>query len=211
MLTSSSLLSSSIQSEALATFLGFALSDDHSSRCFMNMLLGLMSVTNGWPQPACCCQMHNCDEKLVKAALDVRLAQLAAGLLFAGMGLISLTGTMPASWVADKLGRKWTIVPSCVGLSAALALMGATGACCSSTYLQVPMFKLCAVMVSDLGMHGGCHHPWGRSPFGQMLHQLCMVGSIMLLPTYCVSVCCKTGYQLPLSALFALPDQWLAG
>ncbi|KAK9864537.1 hypothetical protein WJX84_006292 [Apatococcus fuscideae] len=61
------------------------------------------------------------------AVSDFGLNTTLLGLLFAGMGLISLMGTMPASWVADKLGRKWTIVPSCVGLAAALALMGATG------------------------------------------------------------------------------------
>lgn len=94
--------------------------------------------------------------KYRKATLAVRLAQSFAGLLFAGMGLISLTGTMPASWVADKLGRKWTIVPSCVGLSAALALMGATGAFYSLVYLQLPTFPFCAVLVSDSSVHGRC-------------------------------------------------------
>lgn len=34
---------------------------------------------------------------------------------------------MPAAFVADKLGRKWTIVPSCFGLAAALLLMAVTG------------------------------------------------------------------------------------
>jgi len=52
----------------------------------------------------------------------------AAGLLFAGMAVVSLVGVMPAAWVADHLGRKWTIVPSCLGLAAALLLMAATRA-----------------------------------------------------------------------------------
>lgn len=52
---------------------------------------------------------------------------LRAGLLFAGMAVVSFVGVMPASFVADKLGRKWTIVPSCLGLAGALLLMAATG------------------------------------------------------------------------------------
>lgn len=43
------------------------------------------------------------------------------------MAVISLVGIMPAAFVADKLGRKWTIVPSCVGLAGALLLMAFTG------------------------------------------------------------------------------------
>lgn len=50
------------------------------------------------------------------------------GLLFAGMAVVSLVGVMPAAWVADHLGRKWTIVPSCLGLAASLLLMAATRA-----------------------------------------------------------------------------------
>lgn len=57
-----------------------------------------------------------------------------AGLLFAGMAVISLVGIMPASFVADKLGRKWTIVPSCLGLAASLLLMALTGAANSSSW-----------------------------------------------------------------------------
>ncbi len=44
------------------------------------------------------------------------------------MAVISLVGIMPAAFVADKLGRKWTIVPSCLGLATALVLMALTGA-----------------------------------------------------------------------------------
>ena len=50
-----------------------------------------------------------------------------AGLMFSGMAVVSLLLVMPASFAADKLGRKWTIVPSCVGLAAALGLMAAAG------------------------------------------------------------------------------------
>ncbi len=52
---------------------------------------------------------------------------LCAGLLFAAMAVVSFVGVMPASFVADKLGRKWTIVPSCLGLAGALLLMAFTG------------------------------------------------------------------------------------
>ena len=41
--------------------------------------------------------------------------------------MVSLLLVMPASFAADKLGRKRTIVPSCVGLAAALGLMAAAG------------------------------------------------------------------------------------
>ena len=50
-----------------------------------------------------------------------------AGLLFAAMAVVSFVGVMPASLVADKLGRKWTIMPSCLGLAGALLLMAVTG------------------------------------------------------------------------------------
>ena len=50
-----------------------------------------------------------------------------AGLLFAAMAVVSFVGVMPASFVADKLGRKWTIMPSCLGLAGALLLMAVTG------------------------------------------------------------------------------------
>ena len=59
------------------------------------------------------------------------------GLLYALMAVIALVGIMPAAFVADKLGRKWTIVPSCFGLAGALLLMAVTGkspcrcSCCS--------------------------------------------------------------------------------
>ena len=56
---------------------------------------------------------------------------LRAGLLFAAMAVVSFVGVMPASFVADKLGRKWTIVPSCLGLAGALLLMAVTGVHCT--------------------------------------------------------------------------------
>ena len=43
------------------------------------------------------------------------------------MAVVSFVGVMPASFVADKLGRKWTIMPSCLGLAGALLLMAITG------------------------------------------------------------------------------------
>lgn len=49
------------------------------------------------------------------------------GFIFAGMAVVSLVGVMPAAHVADSLGRKWTIMPSCLGLSAALCIMAMTG------------------------------------------------------------------------------------
>lgn len=52
---------------------------------------------------------------------------MSAGLIFAGMAVVSLVGVMPAAFVADHLGRKWTIVPSCLGLALALVLMAVTG------------------------------------------------------------------------------------
>ena len=50
-----------------------------------------------------------------------------AGLLFAGMAVVGLVGIMPAAFVADHLGRKWTIVPSAVGLASAILIMANTG------------------------------------------------------------------------------------
>ena len=61
-------------------------------------------------------------------AAAVRGPHRAAGLLFAGMAVVSLVGVMQAAWVADHLGRKWTIMPSCLGLAASLLLMAATRA-----------------------------------------------------------------------------------
>lgn len=60
-----------------------------------------------------------------------------AGFIFAGMAVVSLVGVMPAAFVADHLGRKWTIVPSCLGLAAALALMSFTGKYCKSDFQQM--------------------------------------------------------------------------
>lgn len=52
------------------------------------------------------------------------------------MAVVSFVGVMPASFVADKLGRKWTIVPSCLGLAGALLLMAFTG-----TYPNAPLTR----------------------------------------------------------------------
>ena len=60
-----------------------------------------------------------------------------AGLLFSGMAVVSLLLVMPASFAADKLGRKFTIVPSCVGLAAALGLMAAAGKSGSLPYCSI--------------------------------------------------------------------------
>jgi MFS family permease len=49
------------------------------------------------------------------------------GFIFAGMAVISLICIMPASLAADRLGRKWTIVPSCACLGVSLLLMAVTG------------------------------------------------------------------------------------
>ena len=68
---------------------------------------------------------------------------LHAGLLFAGMAVISLAGTMPAALVADSLGRKWTIVPSCLGLASALLLMAVTG--------MGPVSHACGLQASSRG------------------------------------------------------------
>lgn len=66
-----------------------------------------------------------------------------AGLLFAAMAVVSFVGVMPASFVADKLGRKWTIMPSCLGLAGALLLMAITGLCliAASTFSSVSRTK----------------------------------------------------------------------
>ena len=58
-----------------------------------------------------------------------------AGLLFAAMAVVSFVGVMPASLVADKLGRKWTIMPSCLGLAGALLLMAVTGSSENSSHV----------------------------------------------------------------------------
>lgn len=55
------------------------------------------------------------------------LLGLSAGLLFAGMAVVSLVSIMPAAFVADHLGRKWTIVPSAICLASAILLMAHTG------------------------------------------------------------------------------------
>jgi MFS family permease len=51
----------------------------------------------------------------------------AAGFVFAGMAVVSFLVILPASRVSDRLGRKWTIVPSAVAMASALLLMAAAG------------------------------------------------------------------------------------
>ena len=77
-----------------------------------------------------------------------RRACWGPGLLFAGMAVVSLVGVMPAAWVADHLGRKWTIVPSCLGLAASLLLMAATRAhpiCIAVRVLRLPAWCHCVL------------------------------------------------------------------
>ncbi|KAL3155302.1 hypothetical protein ABBQ32_013083 [Trebouxia sp. C0010 RCD-2024] len=49
------------------------------------------------------------------------------GTIFSAMAVVSLTLVLPASMAADRLGRKWTIIPSCLGMAAALGLMALSG------------------------------------------------------------------------------------
>ena len=50
-----------------------------------------------------------------------------AGMTFSAMAVVSLMVVMLASMAANKLGRKWTIIPSCLGMAAALSLMAVSG------------------------------------------------------------------------------------
>ena len=43
------------------------------------------------------------------------------------MAVVSFLLIMPASVISDRLGRKWTIVPSCIAIAAACVLMAASG------------------------------------------------------------------------------------
>ena len=49
------------------------------------------------------------------------------GFIFAGMAVVSFLLIMPASVISDRLGRKWTIVPSCIAIASACILMAASG------------------------------------------------------------------------------------
>ncbi len=55
-----------------------------------------------------------------------------AGMTFSGMAVVSLMVVMPASMAADALGRKWTIIPSCLAIAAALGLMAVSGQDCNT-------------------------------------------------------------------------------
>ena len=50
-----------------------------------------------------------------------------AGMTSSAMAVVSLMVVMPASMAADQLGRKWTLIPSCLGMPAALSLMAVSG------------------------------------------------------------------------------------
>lgn len=52
---------------------------------------------------------------------------LCAGMTFSAMAVVSLMVVLPASMAADTLGRKWTIIPSCLGIAIALSLMAVSG------------------------------------------------------------------------------------
>ena len=68
------------------------------------------------------------------------------------MAVVGFLLIMPASIISDRLGRKWTIVPSCVAIASACLLMAATGALdpqtldllscsllkCSSPFMCIP-------------------------------------------------------------------------
>ena len=56
------------------------------------------------------------------------------------MAVVSFVGVMPASFVADTLGRKWTIVPSCLGLAGALLLMAFTGTHSNASLIRSDRF-----------------------------------------------------------------------
>ena len=83
------------------------------------------------------------------------------------MAVISLVGVMPAAFVADHLGRKWTIVPSCLGLALSLIAMAMTGEHDILIRCQVPGIvpkKLCGAAplgVTDMG--GGLQAAWRAS------------------------------------------------
>ena len=68
-------------------------------------------------------------EFLLSPAVHLTVARLspAAGFVFAGMAVVSFLVILPASRVSDRLGRKWTIVPSAVAMASALLLMAAAG------------------------------------------------------------------------------------
>lgn len=52
---------------------------------------------------------------------------MLAGATFSAMSVVSLMVVLPASMASDKLGRKWTIIPSCLAMAAALSLMAISG------------------------------------------------------------------------------------
>ncbi len=64
---------------------------------------------------------------LEPAALGADCCLMHAGMTFSGMAVVSLMVVMPASMAADALGRKWTIIPSCLATAAALSLMAVSG------------------------------------------------------------------------------------
>ncbi|KAL0017935.1 hypothetical protein WJX77_000283 [Trebouxia sp. C0004] len=78
------------------------------------------------------------------------------GMTFSGMAVVSLMVVMPASMAADALGRKWTIIPSCLAIAAALGLMAvsalyAVGNACIGAS---PVAYAADVMPANLGGFG---------------------------------------------------------
>ena len=57
------------------------------------------------------------------AASDHDFSPGSLGLLFTVLSAVTLVGLAPAAFIADRLGRKWAIVPSGLVVSASLALM----------------------------------------------------------------------------------------
>ena len=76
--------------------------------------------------------------------------------------MVSLVGVMPAAHVADHLGRKWTIVPSCLGLAAALCIMAKTGKSVSEK--ASPGRPQAVTLTSLRGESDDCILPSSRGP-----------------------------------------------
>ena len=52
---------------------------------------------------------------------------------FSAMAGLSLLVVMPASVACDQVGRRWTIIPTCLSMAAALSFMAVSGQllCCN--------------------------------------------------------------------------------
>lgn len=91
------------------------------------VLPSVCSQLKAFGQPTERSSFHNMHVKAQAVIFHCLQTWHLAGLIFAAMAVISLVGVMPAAHVADHLGRKWTILPSCLGLAAALCIMARTG------------------------------------------------------------------------------------